>query len=113
MKPILLIAEDDRELQELYTLMLGDRFEIVLAQNGQEAIDLYRDRRPALVMMDIQMPVLSGDAAIRAIQADDPGARILVVTAYRFTAEDLGAPVLRKSFSLKELLAAIDAVLAT
>lgn len=111
MKKRLLVAEDEADLLTIYRIMLGDSYEIVEAQNGQEAVDLWRKHRPDLTLMDIQMPVMSGDEAIRAILGQDPGAKILAVTAYRFTREELGVPVLRKGFGAGEFIAAIESAL--
>jgi CheY-like chemotaxis protein len=100
----ILIAEDDRELHMLYRLMLGQDYEIIEAYNGQEAVDHYREHRPDLVLMDIKMPVKNGDVAIGEIMELDPGAKIVAVTAYRYTEEDLGVYVLRKGFTRREFL---------
>jgi len=111
MTPRILIAEDDPDLQELYSLFLEGRFEIVPAVNGQEAVDRFLEERPALVLMDLRMPVLSGDEAIARIREHDPAARIIAVTAYRHTPDELGVPVLRKPFEPEQLFEAIEAEL--
>ena len=50
--------------------------------NGQQAIDLYREHRPDVMLIDLRMPVLSGVEAIAAIRREFPGARIIVLTTY-------------------------------
>lgn len=111
MKKRLLVAEDEKDLLFIYRMMLGDVYEVFEAENGQEAVDLWRLHQPDLVLMDIQMPVKSGDVAIREILRDDPTARILAVTAYRYTREELGVPVLRKGFERREFLQAVETLL--
>ncbi len=111
MAPRILIAEDDPDLQELYSRFLADRFEILAAANGQEAIDRFLKERPALVLMDLRMPVLSGDEAISRIREHDPTARIIAITAFRHTPDELRVPVLRKPFEPEQLFAAIEAEL--
>lgn len=100
----ILLVEDDRELQDLYVLLLADEYDTLQAFNGQEAVDLYVSERPDLILMDIKMPVMTGSEAIARIMEIDPEARILAVTAYRDSPEDLGVPVLRKGFTVAELL---------
>lgn len=111
MKKKLLVVEDERDLQVIYRLMLGDTYEVFEARNGREAVDMWRIFKPDLILMDIQMPVMSGDAAIREILHADAQAKILAVTAYRYTSEDLGVPVLGKGFGPSEFLSAVESVL--
>lgn len=60
-----------------------DDIEIVgEASNGVEAIEAFRELAPDVTLMDLQMPVMDGLAAIAAIRADDPEARIVVLTTY-------------------------------
>jgi two-component system, chemotaxis family, chemotaxis protein CheY len=51
------------------------------ASNGAEAVALYGKLRPDLVTMDLVMPVMGGNEALRQIRAGDPDARVVVVTA--------------------------------
>jgi CheY-like chemotaxis protein len=111
MKKRLLVAEDEEDLLFIYRMMLGDSYEVLVAQNGQEAVEQWRTNHPDLVLMDIQMPVKSGDVAIREILGSDPSAKILAVTAYRYTREELGVPVLRKGFERREFLQAVEGML--
>ena len=51
------------------------------AANGAEAVSLYEKLRPDLVTMDLVMPIMGGNEALRLIRAADPEARVVVVTA--------------------------------
>ena len=111
MKKRLLVAEDEHDLLVIYRMMLGDAYEILEAQNGREAVEMWHQFHPDLVLMDIQMAVMSGDAAIREILGVDPLARILAVTAYRHSPELLGVPVLNKGFGASEFISAVESML--
>ena len=50
------------------------------AQNGREAVELYRQHQPDVALMDLKMPVLGGVDAIRAIRAEFPSAKIVVLS---------------------------------
>lgn len=52
------------------------------ASNGLEAVELFRQLRPAVTLMDIQMPVMNGIDAISAIRQEFPGARIVALTTF-------------------------------
>ena len=52
------------------------------AADGKEAIHMWRELRPDVVLMDLRMPIMDGVAAIRGIRAEDPDAGIIVLTTY-------------------------------
>lgn len=60
------------------------RIDKVVAQveDGKQAVESWRKLRPDVTVMDIRMPVLDGIAATAAIRAEDPDARILILTTY-------------------------------
>ncbi|MBY9001978.1 MAG: response regulator [Candidatus Heimdallarchaeota archaeon] len=76
-----LIADDNDDLRKLYVLMLSE-FKVFGAINGQEAVDLYKNHRPNLVLMDILMPEKDGIEATKEILEFDPEATIIAITAY-------------------------------
>jgi len=53
------------------------------AGNGLEAVELYRQLRPDVTLMDLQMPVMSGVDAMLAIRAFDGAARLIALTTYK------------------------------
>jgi CheY-like chemotaxis protein len=94
----ILIAEDYKPLTDLYNTWLKDEFQVVDAYNGKEVVEKYKEHHPDLVIMDIRMPVKGGDEAIREIKEYDPEARIIAITAYPYSEEELGVVVVRKGF---------------
>jgi DNA-binding NarL/FixJ family response regulator len=86
------------------------------AGNGREAIERFREHRPDVTLMDLQMPELDGVAATAAIRAEWPDARIVMLTTYRgdaqaFRALKAGASgYLLKSMIRMDLLEAIRSV---
>ena len=51
------------------------------ANDGSEAIDMYGQLKPDLVLLDITMPVLDGTVALQAIMKQDPQANVVMITA--------------------------------
>jgi DNA-binding NarL/FixJ family response regulator len=86
------------------------------ATNGREAVEQFRARKPDIVLMDLQMPVMGGIEAISAIRSEFPHARIVVLTTYKGDTQALRAfkagasGYLLKSMLRKELLDTIRSV---
>ena len=82
----LLIADDERLEQDALVGMVNHRFEheVVLetAENGRKAADTAILWGADLILMDIEMPGMSGLDAARAVLAQRPGCRVIFVTAY-------------------------------
>ncbi|WOI53717.1 ATP-binding protein [Parvularcula sp. LCG005] len=67
--PYILVAEDNAVNQQVIkTLLRSCPYEVVLVDNGQKAVEMFAERRPALIIMDVAMPVMDGHAATRAIR---------------------------------------------
>ena len=78
-----LIADDQRLFAEALEAILATdgRIHVVgRAGNGEAAVDLARDERPDVVLMDIAMPVMDGIRATEAIRDEVPEARVIVLT---------------------------------
>lgn len=64
-----MVVDDSQDVRELMALQLRlAGYEVIEAQDGREAVELARTECPALIFMDIQMPVMDGVAAARAIR---------------------------------------------
>lgn len=101
------------------SLEVEDDIEIIgEAKRGDEALAVYRRRRPGVVLMDLQLPGLSGVQATAALRAHDPQARILVYSTFAHDDEvqsalDAGAAgYVQKTAPRDELLAALRQVAA-
>src|ERR1035438_1345074 len=62
--------------------MQPDMAEVAEAANGQQAVELYRQHRPDVVMLDLRMPGMGGVEAAAAIRAEFPQAHMVALTTY-------------------------------
>ena len=118
--PVRVLAVDDHPLfRQGIAALIEDEPDMVLAAeaaNGRQAIELFRQHRPDVTLMDLQMPDMTGLEAITAIRAEFPDARIIVLTTFAGDVQvtralQAGACgyLLKSTLSL-ELLATIRAV---
>jgi DNA-binding NtrC family response regulator len=78
-----LVVEDDAPLRENLRAQLSARgFQVREAADGVAAVEAVRDRRPDVVLMDVNMPRLSGLEALRQIKEYDPSTLVIILTAY-------------------------------
>jgi CheY-like chemotaxis protein len=114
---VILLAEDNEANIGLLTDYLeGEGYHVVVARNGVEAVDRAREERPALILMDIQMPELNGLEAIRQIRAEPQliDTPIIALTALAMPEDRerclaAGAnDYLSKPVSLKKLIVTIE-----
>jgi len=69
-RPTILVADDNRDMRAFIRSTLGQRYQVIEACNGDEALALCRERLPDLVILDVMMPERDGFSAGREIQAD-------------------------------------------
>jgi DNA-binding NarL/FixJ family response regulator len=80
-----LLAEDHQIVREGFRSLLGHESDIEIvgeAETGRQAVQLTRKLRPAVVVMDIAMPLLNGLEATRQIRKDFPGTKVLILSAH-------------------------------
>ena len=107
-----LVVDDHPILREGVAAVLQRQDDMRLvgeAENGAEAVERFRALKPDVVLMDLQMPGLTGLEAIQAIRAEAPNARIVVLTTYdgdaqAFQAMKAGAAAYLLKSSLREEL---------
>lgn len=120
MSPKILIADDDTEVMELLKFTFeSEGYTIVSASDGEEALALVKDEHPDIVILDINMPKLSGFEVCEKIRADGATCLIPVImlTSYsktkdRITGLKLGADdYLDKPFEPVEIVARVEGLI--
>ncbi len=108
---LILIADDEEPIVELLATFVADLvYTHLVAQNGQQALDLAHERWPALIITDLMMPVLNGADLILALRAETSAQGrlsppiILLTAGSRRAAGNLPVEaVLLKPFDLQQL----------
>jgi CheY-like chemotaxis protein len=83
----ILVAEDIDSNFALVDILLRKDFTIVRATNGTDAVRLFKEIQPDLILMDIQMPEMNGLEATRIIRDLDAKIPIVALTAFAFNSD--------------------------
>jgi two-component system cell cycle response regulator DivK len=116
MSKLILVVEDQADSRQIIRDMLAPTdYEVIEAENGEAALAVIAERRPDLILMDVQLPIMDGYTATRRIKAD-PTLRsipIIAVTSYALDGEEKIARAagcddyVPKPYSPRELLVKI------
>lgn len=106
---VLLVVEDEIQIRELVAAILEDEgYRVIVASNGEEAMKALLSVEPGLILLDLQMPRMTGWDFMKALQQNKVSIPIIVMSAQRDKAKhslELGAAdYLDKPFELDELL---------
>ncbi len=118
-KKKVLVADDDPSVLYSVKRILGDRYAVLEAKNGNEAVALAQSHNPAIILMDMMMPEKDGLTAAAEIKANEATTAIPIVmltgVGYELNkklAEGIGASgYITKPFKPQELLDAISKLL--
>lgn len=85
--PLILVAEDDDSNFRLIKAIIGKRYHIIWAKNGQEMVENFKAHQAtaAAILMDIKMPVMNGLEATKLIREISPDIPVIIQTAYAFS----------------------------
>jgi len=91
----IVIIEDDLAIQQLYELKLKlEGYQVRLANDGQEGLELIESFRPDIILLDLRMPVMSGDEMLMRLRREEWGADIRVIVLTNIS-KDEAPPALR------------------
>jgi signal transduction histidine kinase/CheY-like chemotaxis protein len=83
-KKVILVAEDTDSNYVLLEALIGKIFHLKRAINGMEAVTLFQESQPDLILMDIKMPIMNGFEATKIIRTMSPEIPIIAQSAYAF-----------------------------
>jgi two-component system chemotaxis response regulator CheY len=113
----ILVVEDEDHISKLLMALLEFKGyqHIQIANNGHEGVTKYKENRPNIVLMDLEMPVMNGYDSSREIKRYDPSAKIVLITANpqspfarKLLEEGYASGIIPKPFRFDELVEAIQ-----
>lgn len=79
----ILVVDDERGVRQSFNMVLKDDYNVLLAQNGAEAVDIFRKNSVDLILLDILLPDTDGLALLEKLKGIDPNMEIIMVTAVK------------------------------
>ena len=105
-----LVVDDEWEIRDLLSRFLAEEgYEVILASNGEEALELAEKEEPQVILLDIKMPDIDGIEVCRRLKEEDKTRFIPIIMVTAFEDRDVDAFVkgaddfVTKPFSLVEL----------
>lgn len=117
MKKILLV-DDEESIQLVYREEFEDEgYSVISAVNGETALELFKNERPDIVILDIQMPGMNGIEVLRKMKILDSSVPVILSSAYQEFMRDLGTwasdDYVVKSGNLEDLKSTVQKLLFT
>lgn len=115
-KHSILVVDDEEVIRDFLSEVLED-YDITLACDGDEAIDILKQRQFDLVITDLRMPRVPGEEVVKTAREISPDTKVIVISGYSslYTASQSvssgACAFLSKPFSIKELIQAVTSAL--
>lgn len=78
----LLVVDDEVDICDFVRNFFKERnFEVFIAYNGKEALNIVESKRPDIILLDIKMPIMDGMETLRRLRRLSPSTRVIMVTA--------------------------------
>lgn len=82
----LLVVDDEVDVCDFVKNFFKERnFEVMVAYNGKEALEVVQKKNPEIILLDLKMPVMSGMDALKEIRKRSVNAKVIVITAVEDT----------------------------
>lgn len=78
----ILVVEDDKINLELIVGFLGDSYDVKVAYNGAQGLEVYEKTKPDIIITDLKMPIMDGMKMLQEIRKSDKNVRAIVLTSY-------------------------------
>lgn len=114
----ILIAEDDEVLRDLYLRKFKGAYEVRTASNGEEAVRMIREKKPGLMLLDINMPLLDGFGVLTALTPEERTFPVIILTNFddqqnrdRGAQFDVQDYFVKKDMTIKSLVEMVEKLL--
>jgi len=116
-KSTVLIVDDEFGVRESLRMLLKSHYEIFTAQDGEEALEVLKERKIDLITLDLNMPKLSGIETLREIRKIDAEVPVIIITGYGTQKDEEETrqygvtDFISKPFNTSQIISVIDRIL--
>ena len=116
-KASVLIVDDEFGVRESLRMLLKSHYEIFTAQDGEEALEVLKERKIDLITLDLNMPKLSGIETLREIRKIDAEVPVIIITGYGTQKDEEETrqygvtDFIPKPFNTSKIISVIDGIL--
>ncbi len=83
MANLVLVIDDEQSIRELMRMSLEmDGYRVLLAENGEKGLEIFRTERPDVVLLDVRMPEMDGLEVLRTIKSEAPDAEVIMISGH-------------------------------
>ena len=83
MRQTILLVDDEPDIRDVLSLSLADMgYHVYEAENGDEALRIFKDKQPSMVMTDIKMPGMDGLELLKKIKHENPETEVIMITGH-------------------------------
>ena len=83
MEKLILLVDDEEGIRRVLSIALSDMgYHVHTAENGVEALRMFKEERPAIVMTDIKMPEMDGIELLRRLKKENPDTEVIMITGH-------------------------------
>src|SRR3989339_1180575 len=113
-KQLILAIDDELDMLETYRSILGKKYTLLTASNPESAMKILEKQSPALILLDLRLPKISGLELLEKIKLQDPTSTVIIITASKDIADAVesmkagASDYITKPFDVKELLVVIE-----
>ena len=84
----LTVTEDNESNYKLFASILKGEYQLIHAWDGQEAVEMFKQYNPQIILMDINMPVMDGYEATKEIRKYSAKVPIIAITAFAYASDE-------------------------
>jgi len=117
------IVEDDKAISEMYRIKFeADGYKVFMAENGKVGLEVVEQNKPDIILLDIMMPIMTGDEMLRELRKTDYGKNVKVIILTNVSKDDaqtklkdlkVDGYVVKAHFTPQEVVDMVKTALAT